>query len=296
MSTVMNCRTRTRPTRTRSRTVRVLLAFMAAVLVGLAPGMGQVAQAVPPMSNVYAGVTDQAGVLTSSQVYQVESAISQATSRTGYNLHVVYVKSFDGLSGQAWAQQTAEQSWLGSNDMLLAVAVTDRLWGFMVSDNSSISNSQVAMIENAITGKLSSGDYAGAAIAGARAIAATANASPSSSSSSSSSDGSGSLLIILVIVFCVVIICVAATRGGDQTNGRSSAWTSGYVMGSMNNSSTYHSSYHSTYHGSSGSSSHSSSGGFHGGGGSFGGGGGGGGGFHGGGGSFGGSRSSGGHF
>ena len=135
------------------------------------------AQAVPPLGSIDTAVTDQAGVV-GNQASRLNQALNQVADKTNYQLYVVYVPTFDGMSGEDWADQTANQARLGVNDLLLAVAVDDRLYGFAVNTASKISASDQTAIENAIVDRLRNNDWAGAAIAGANKIVDQNTTSP----------------------------------------------------------------------------------------------------------------------
>jgi len=153
------------------------------------------ASADPPMTASQwnqQSVVDKAGVLSSSGMSQVNQAISAVSTKTHYQLFVVYVNSFDGLQGQDWADQTATQSGMGSNDLLIAVAVQDQEWGFAVDTSSGMSSGEQSAIENAVQDKLHAHDWAGAAVAAADQI--TAPPGP----------GAGTIAIIVVCVIVVV--------------------------------------------------------------------------------------------
>ena len=141
----------------------VIFVTAIAVLVGPRP---PAANAVPPLSTLSGPVTDQVGVV-GSQAAALNQALDRVAQNTNYQLFVVYVASFDGMSPEEWASTTAERSRLGQNDLLLAVAVTDRLYRLDVNTRSSLSSSKLESMGNAIVDKLRVNDWAGAAIAGA---------------------------------------------------------------------------------------------------------------------------------
>ena len=146
--------------------VRLMAAFVLMTMPLLGP---DAAQATPPLSTLLSPVTDDAHALGTRRT-DVESALDRVAEKTDYQLFVVYVYSFDGMSGVDWADQTAAASHLGVNDFLLAVATQDRLWGFSVDSSTSLSQSQQTKIENAIVDKLRTSDWAGAAIAASNEI------------------------------------------------------------------------------------------------------------------------------
>lgn len=118
--------------RGRRRTLLTALATLL-VLVGLA---APAAVAEPP-ERLDEQVTDTAGVLTQDRA-QVDAALQQLQDETPLQLFVVFVDSFDGTDSDDWAEETASLSGLGSNDVLLAVAVQDR--AFSLSDDPEAEN------------------------------------------------------------------------------------------------------------------------------------------------------------
>jgi hypothetical protein len=154
----------------RSLLALFLLAF---VVTGLGAGA---AHADAPL-DVKGKVTDTAGVL-GGDTARVQKALDAFTDETGFQLFVVYVRSFDGASGPDWADQTAARSGLGATDILLAVATDDRRYGIAVPRDHAISDEDFTKVEiEDIRPRLSDGDWAGAAIAAARGYTAAAEES-----------------------------------------------------------------------------------------------------------------------
>ncbi len=123
-----------------------------------------VAAADPPF-RLADRVTDRAGVLDPAATTRVTQAIDQLRTDKGYDLFVVYVRSFDGAQTGDWADQTATLSQLGRTDVLLAVAVDDR--AYHVSYDSAFPLGQ--QVTDAIAAKdveprLAANDWAGAAV------------------------------------------------------------------------------------------------------------------------------------
>ncbi len=113
-------------------------------------------------------ITDNAGVLSASDKARVQKAVDDYQSKTGFQLFVVYVKSFDGLSGTDWAHDTAVKSGLGTTETLLAVAIKDRRYGTSVPEDHPISDSDFRRVEaDNIEPALADGDWADAAIGAA---------------------------------------------------------------------------------------------------------------------------------
>lgn len=150
---------------------RAVATTVAAVLAGLVVAAGLTAAAGPALadapSDLTSEITDTAGVLSAADTARVQDALTALRQDTPYQLFVAYVPSFDGKSGPEWADATAEASGMGTDDLLLAVAVDDRRYGFSVDPAVGLSDNQVAAIERAAADRLSEDDWAGAAIAAA---------------------------------------------------------------------------------------------------------------------------------
>jgi hypothetical protein len=148
------------------RVVRVLAVMLIALTTLLWGGAAPPARAAEPMS-LQQQITDEAGVL-GGQTAQVQDALDRLRSQTGVRLFVAYVDTFGGLSAQQWANQTADRSNLGRDDVLMAVAVKDRAYYVSVDNGFKLSNSKVSDIAaNDIQPHLAANDWAGAAIAAA---------------------------------------------------------------------------------------------------------------------------------
>ncbi|MGY1709407.1 TPM domain-containing protein [Geodermatophilus sp. SYSU D00758] len=144
----------------------LLAALLAGVLLSgwLALAAGP-ALAEPPF-DVPGEVTDRAGVLSGAETAEVEDALAGLRSEDGLQLFVVYVDSFDGQDGVAWANATAEASGLGVDDVLLAVAVDDRRYGVSVDQDAPVSDAELQqLLREDVEPALAEDDWAGAATA-----------------------------------------------------------------------------------------------------------------------------------
>ncbi len=151
----------------------VLLAglWTALAIVGAAP-----AHAVPPLSDVEGDVTDQVGVLE-GRADEVQEALDRLAAETQYQLFVVYVESFDGVDGVEWANATANNADLGRDDLLLAVATEDRVYGLSVDHGIGLTDAELDRVQDAAVDALRADDWAGAAVAAADATVDVAGGS-----------------------------------------------------------------------------------------------------------------------
>jgi len=155
---------------------------VAAAVIGLlsaAVGVGLVASpaaAAPPVDLAGAYVLDEAGVLSTAEASQVQDSLDRLSADAGIDLFVVYVDSFDSpADSAAWGLATAERNQLGTDDVLLSVAVDDRVYDLSVSSSSTITaGQQEALQSDVLEPELRDSDWAGAAVALADGIAADA--------------------------------------------------------------------------------------------------------------------------
>ncbi|MGQ0774043.1 MAG: TPM domain-containing protein [Pseudonocardiales bacterium] len=174
-------------------TMRSWLIVSAVSLVLLVLGATSPTLADPP-SRLDGQITDRVGALVGREP-QVRQALDRLRAENGTQLYVVYVRSFDGFAGQEWSDQTARLSQLGRRDVLLAVAVGDRAYGFSVDDEYPLSDAQIDDITaRQVEPRLASGDWAGAAIAMADGLRTP------------TSDGGGSGVLVAVVVGAVALI------------------------------------------------------------------------------------------
>ncbi|MFT4127635.1 MAG: TPM domain-containing protein [Gordonia sp. (in: high G+C Gram-positive bacteria)] len=110
----------------------VLIVSALSVLVGL---VSSPAAAEPP-TRLPDPVSDQANVLNAGQRLAVEKALDRLYDDHGVQLWVVYVKTFDGLGAQQWADATVDLSALSERDILLAVATEDREYRLTTPPNA----------------------------------------------------------------------------------------------------------------------------------------------------------------
>ncbi|WP_241987430.1 TPM domain-containing protein [Cryobacterium glucosi] len=108
------------------RSRRLLFLGVVLAVVGLGAGPGTPASAEDPPSFGSSHVVDRVGAL-GSRTAEVTAALDRLYAETRTDLFVAYVDSFTGVADrQQWADQTADENGLGTNDVLLAVATSDR--------------------------------------------------------------------------------------------------------------------------------------------------------------------------
>jgi uncharacterized membrane protein YgcG len=142
---------------------RLGLLVVAVVAALLLPGVSGPAHAEPP-SRLPTQVVDPANVLTDGQRGHLLGSIDRLYTDHEIQLWVAYVRSFDGLPPEQWAQQTAAASDLGDRDVLLAVATEDR--GYYFSSPESIDGLDQDALDDIARGDivpaLKDGNWAGA--------------------------------------------------------------------------------------------------------------------------------------
>ncbi|PZR54383.1 TPM domain-containing protein [Xylanimonas oleitrophica] len=120
---------------------------------GAAAGLLSVARAEPPLTTLDGAITDRAGVLGDDEA-QVRAALDRLADETRYQLFVVYVDDFENMDGESWANATANNARLGAQDLLLAVAPAERLFGLSYVSGGDLSERDVDVIQDAVADRL----------------------------------------------------------------------------------------------------------------------------------------------
>ncbi|OBK72979.1 YgcG family protein [Mycobacterium sp. 1274761.0] len=175
-----------------ARLLSLVLAIAAAGVL-LAPSAGS----TPPF-RLPSYVTDQADVLNGSQVTQVQQAVDELYNDRRTRLWVVYVDTFNGLGAVNWAESTRRTSDLNTDDAILAVAVRDRSYAFLVPTQIVSDSKSNDIRRNVIEPKLRANDWAGAAVAAAEGL--------NSASASGSGISTFGLLVALAIIAILVLL------------------------------------------------------------------------------------------
>ncbi|MBM7831163.1 putative membrane protein YgcG [Agromyces cerinus] len=182
------------------------LAIVAGAVIGT--GATGLAWAEDPVSFTSSPVVDTAGVL-GGETDDVVAALDDAADRSGRQLFVAYVDEFTNPASAAeWADETAIANNMGSEDYLLAVAVDGRAYYLSAASDASISPEELDRISlEVIEPNLRTEDWAGAAIAGANAIA-----DGSAGGGAGGGSGWGFVWFIVIAAIVVVIIAIVLAR------------------------------------------------------------------------------------
>ncbi|MGY1805977.1 TPM domain-containing protein [Blastococcus sp. SYSU D00669] len=142
------------------RRLLVVLGLLAGLLLAAAPALAEAPFRLDDQ------VTDESGVLSSGDRDRVEEALEELRDADGTQLWVVFVDSFDGADGFDWAADTAEASQLGDGDVLFAVAVGDRAYGWSVDEGFRLSDEDLQdLVTSDVEPRLAEEDWAGAVVA-----------------------------------------------------------------------------------------------------------------------------------
>ncbi|MDO9398407.1 MAG: TPM domain-containing protein, partial [Herbiconiux sp.] len=168
-------------------------------------------------------VLDDAGVLGGDEA-AVQDAIDTLATEHGVNLFVVYTDRFTNPSDrEQWASEVADLNQFGTNDVLLAVAVDDRLYQLSVDSGFALSDAQLAAIESDdIVPQLRDEDWAGAGVAAAEGIGAALGGSGGGSGTQTGGGFGGlvwvlAVLIIVVVAALVAVVIIRRRRSLDTT-------------------------------------------------------------------------------
>ncbi|MEV7973758.1 TPM domain-containing protein [Cellulomonas sp. NPDC089187] len=160
-----------------------------------------------------AEITDSTGVLSSAETAEVQDALDQLAQDTDYQLYVVYVDDFGSLDRNAWVQQTADSTGLGSQDLVLAIATEARLYTLAPESVDGLSSSALDSVAATVEDDLRGGDWAGAAVTAADGIRSAATGG---SALSGGSIGLGGIFIggLVLIALIALVVWIASRRRG----------------------------------------------------------------------------------
>lgn len=177
----------------------------------LSVGIPTVAHAEDPVTFGASHIADKVGAIGDREA-EVTAALDQLYTHTRSDLFVVYVANFSGVADrEQWADQTAVNNGLGTNDVLLAVATNDREYQLSVDPNSTLTDAQLSDVETiAIEPALRESDWAGAAIGAAEGLAASINGeqvvAPAITPGNPTPSGGGGASVLWVALLAIVVI------------------------------------------------------------------------------------------
>ncbi|TQM25721.1 TPM domain-containing protein [Nocardia bhagyanarayanae] len=142
-----------------STRVVVGLLLLATALIGAPTGTAE------PPSRMDTYVEDSAGVLDDGQMDRVQAAVDRLYDDRRVRLWIGYVRDFDGLGAEAWAERTAAASGFGTRDLLLAVATGSRDYWFYGDLPAGVSDGELdQLLTNEVEPALRDGDWAAAGV------------------------------------------------------------------------------------------------------------------------------------
>ncbi|MFB7450331.1 TPM domain-containing protein [Streptomyces sp. NPDC056194] len=157
---------------------RALLAVLVAAWWLLVPAVHGAHADDPVVLSRDGQITDRVDALGDRRA-EVVRALDRLYDDRRVQLFVVYVRDFSGRSGDGWADATAERNGLGTDDVLLAVATHERLYGYSADPASRFTQAQLDEVaRTAIEPALRQNDWAGAAIGAANGYAAVLAGQP----------------------------------------------------------------------------------------------------------------------
>ena len=142
--------------------MRARAVLLIALVIGLGPA--GTARAEDPVA-IDSAITDDSGVLGSDT--SAADAVADLRSETGIVLSAVFVDTFDGESDDAdWARQTATESDLGDQEVLLAVATDEVEYEYWLGDGSELDTDGLeTLIGDEVEPRILDEDWSGAVVA-----------------------------------------------------------------------------------------------------------------------------------
>lgn len=172
---------------------KALCVLALATLLGVA--LPSTASATDPLTLDAGYVTDDAGVLSSSEDQSLEARLQELTENSSADLFVVFVDEFTSPSDRiGWADQVAVDNGLGPDQYLLAVATEQRSYFISGAEGGPLSDDRLDDIEQKIQPLLAQEDWDGAVALAADEI--------------QGDGGAGALRVLLVVVGVVAVALV----------------------------------------------------------------------------------------
>ncbi|MEU2254274.1 TPM domain-containing protein [Nocardia xishanensis] len=192
------------------RRARRTAPVVACLLLLVTALLGAPTAAAEPPSRMETYVVDSAGALNGDQRDSVQAALDRLYDDRKLRLWISYVRDFDGLGPEAWAERTSAASGFGTRDLLLAVATGSRDYWLHGELPDGVSDSELEeLLTREVEPALRASDWAAAGIATADGL------------NSAMSTGGVSLrtLLILAIVVAVgvgALLLYTRKRRGDR--------------------------------------------------------------------------------
>ena len=153
-------------------------------------------------------IEDQVGALAGREA-EVREALDDLQRTEQVQLWVAYVDTFSGLGAQQWADETAQQSDLGLNDVLLAVAVGDRAYAYSVDQDFPLSDAQLNdVMGSRVEPRLAQNDWAGAVVGAAQGMGQALRGEDVTQPGDSPGGGLGSFVPLLFLLLLGVGLAV----------------------------------------------------------------------------------------
>ncbi|WP_243224932.1 TPM domain-containing protein [Microbacterium sp. CIAB417] len=153
----------------------IVLGAIGAVL--LSGSVASSALATPPVTLDPGFVTDDAGVLSPSELEAANARLDTLSQAAGGDLYVVIVDEFtDPSDSVGWANDTAVDNGLAADQYLLAIATESRQYALSVDDAGPLSDSEIDAVAQAVEDRLRDDDWDGAIVAAADAFPGPSNA------------------------------------------------------------------------------------------------------------------------
>lgn len=137
---------------------------------------------------------------------ELTSFLEQNNAESSGDVYVVVVESFDDMGREQWAVETANSSSLGSDDLLIAIAMGDQEWGYASTDSFPLPRSEIESIANdVLEPDLNSGDVAGAVMGYSNAISEAIASPDDGGGTNVNVDGSAVVPVVLLVGGAAVV-------------------------------------------------------------------------------------------
>ncbi|MGO2050062.1 MAG: TPM domain-containing protein [Microbacterium sp.] len=161
-------------------------------------------------------VTDEAQVLSSTEIDDVNSRLSALADAEGGDLYVVFVDEFTDPSDSVdWTDQTAIDNGLATDQYLVAIAVDAGQYAISADSDGPLSDDEVDRVVQAMENGLRASDWGGAVIAAADAFPGQGGGG----------DGISTLtwvLVAAVIIVAIILVVVLVSRSRKKKQQTSS--------------------------------------------------------------------------